>query len=356
MRKIKVGVIFGGRSGEHEVSLVSAGSIINAINREKYEILEIGITKRGWWVVEGFPLADLKNGTPKNPKPFPPELLLSLDVVFPVLHGPFGEDGTIQGLFEMLDLPYVGAGVLASSVAMDKTTAKKAFHNAGLPVVPHIALSHHFWEKEPNKVLNEIESYLGYPCFVKPSALGSSVGITKVKGRGDLAPAIKLAFEFDLRILIEKGVSAREIECSVLGNDELIVSKPGEIIPGREFYDYYDKYIGGKTKFVIPAKLPKGIIEEVRRIATAAFRAIDCAGLARVDFLLDKESGKLYLSELNTMPGFTPISMYPKLLMASGISYPELIDRLIVLGIERYKEKSKLRYSITPPEEWYRKG
>lgn len=355
MKKIRVGVIFGGKSGEHEVSLVSASSIINAIDKRKYEVVEIGITKDGRWVVEGKPLADLKGGTPKNPTSFPPEVLLSLDVAFPVLHGPFGEDGTIQGLFEMLDLPYVGAGVLASAIAMDKATAKRLFRDAGLPVVPHIVLSRSRWEEEPDRALDEIEGALGYPCFVKPSALGSSVGITKVKTRGDLAPAIKLAFEFDFKVLIEKGIPAREIECSVLGNEELIVSPPGEVIPEREFYDYYDKYVGGKTKFEIPAKLPKEKIEEVRKIARTAYKLIDCAGLARVDFLLDKENGKLYLSELNTMPGFTEISMYPKLLALSGIPYPELIDRLITLGIERYNMRKRLRYTITPPEDWYRK-
>ena len=275
---------------------------------------------------------------------------INVDVIFPVLHGTFGEDGTIQGLLELADIPYVGAGVLGSAAGMDKDIMKSLFIAAGIPIVKHVTILRSAWEKDPKKVQKLVESKLTYPVFVKPANLGSSVGISKAHNRKELGPAIEEAAKFDRKIVIEQGVGgkkekAREIECSVLGNDEPAASVPGEIVPGKEFYDYTAKYLDEGSQLIIPAKLTKAETKKVQELAVAAFQAVDCSGLARVDFLMDPKTRKIYLNEINTMPGFTAISMYPKLWAASGLAYADLIDRLIQLGIERHEDKKKNQYS-----------
>jgi D-alanine-D-alanine ligase len=275
---------------------------------------------------------------------------INVDVIFPVLHGTFGEDGTIQGLLELADIAYVGAGVLGSAAGMDKDIMKSLFIAAGIPIVKHVTILRGAWEKDPKKVQKLVESKLIYPVFVKPANLGSSVGISKAHNRKELGPAIEEAAKFDRKIVIEQGVGgkkekAREIECSVLGNDEPVASVPGEIVPGKEFYDYTAKYVDEGSQLIIPAKLTKAETKKVQELAVAAFQAVDCSGLARVDFLMDPKTGKIFLNEINTMPGFTAISMYPKLWAASGLEYADLIDRLIQLGIERHEDKKKNQYS-----------
>ncbi|HEX6504546.1 MAG TPA: D-alanine--D-alanine ligase family protein [Terriglobales bacterium] len=392
MKKLRVGVLFGGRSGEHEVSLLSAASVLNAIDKNKYEVVPIGITKEGRWLTaehaerlltgqhEARPLragdpevtpgaAVLQKGeavvVPPEPVhrerglvPFQSEAMtrrasdraINVDVIFPVLHGTFGEDGTIQGLLELADLPYVGAGVLGSAAGMDKDIMKSLFRAAGLPIVKHVTFLRSEWETNPKRVQKVVESKLKYPVFVKPANLGSSVGITKAHNRKELPACIDEAAKFDRKIIVEEGVGgakkkAREIECSVLGNDQPQASVPGEIVPIKEFYDYAAKYLDEGSELVIPAKLTKSETRKVQQLATAAFQAVDCSGLARVDFLMDPKTRKIYLNEINTMPGFTAISMYPKLWAATGVSYPDLIDRLIQLGLERHAEKMKNQYS-----------
>lgn len=395
MSKLRVGVLFGGRSGEHEVSLLSAASVLNAIDKNKYEVVPIGITKEGRWLtagaaerlLQGKPAEDgrhLRAGDPEATPAaavlakgeavvVPPEPVhrqggglvpfegaalgrrasdraINVDVIFPVLHGTFGEDGTIQGLLELADIPYVGAGVLGSAAGMDKDIMKSLFRAAGLPIVKHVTFLRSAWESEPKKIQKLVESKLKYPVFVKPANLGSSVGITKAHNRGELGPCIQEAAKFDRKIIVEEGVGgkkqkAREIECSVLGNDKPEASIPGEIVPSKEFYDYDAKYLDEGSQLVIPAKLSKSETTRVRALAIAAFQAVDCSGLARVDFLMDPKSRRIYVNEINTMPGFTAISMYPKLWAASGLSYPDLIDRLVQLGLERHQEKKKNRYS-----------
>jgi D-alanine-D-alanine ligase len=390
--KIRVGVLFGGRSGEHEVSLLSAASVLDNIDKKKYDVVPIGITKQGQWLTSGHAerllrgehkegrhlragdpettasAAVLAKGegvlVPPQPSSNSNSLLpfetdtrshaaaqsIAVDVIFPVLHGTFGEDGTIQGLLELADIAYVGAGVLGSAAGMDKDVMKSLFKSAGLPIVKHVTVLRSQWEKDPLKIRKEIEKKLKYPVFVKPANLGSSVGISKVRDRGELDGAMYEAAKYDRKIVIEEGVGgknrkAREIECSVLGNDDPIASVPGEIVPSAEFYDYNAKYVDEGSKLLIPAKISKKKQKEVQQMAVAAFRAVDCSGLGRIDFLLDPKTEKIYLNEINTMPGFTSISMYPKLWSASGIPYPELIDRLIQLGIERHADKQRNRYS-----------
>ena len=393
MKKIRVGILFGGRSGEHEISLLSAASVFKAINGNKFDVVPIGITKDGRWVtagdaerlLSGKPLeherqlragdpdatsaaAVLHNGeaviVPPEPHraaamtPFQSEApsrrasdrAINVDVIFPVLHGTFGEDGTIQGLLELADIPYVGAGVLGSAAGMDKDIMKSLFRATGLPIVKHVTFLRGDWEAAPKKIQKEVEKKLKYPGFVKPANLGSSVGISKARDTKELAMAIDEAAKFDRKIVVEEGVGgkknkAREIECAVLGNDKPDASVPGEIVPGAEFYDYAAKYLDEGSQLIIPAKLTKAESKRVRELAIAAFRAVDCSGLARVDFLMDPKSRKIYLNEINTMPGFTSISMYPKLWAASGVSYPELIERLIRLGMERHADKKKNQYS-----------
>jgi len=349
--KLRVGVIFGGRSGEHEVSLVSARSVMNAMDRTKYEVVPIGIDREGRWVTGGDPMAYLESIAKVRLKGFrsqpfqegvqvggtlPPEgLFQEIDVVFPVLHGPFGEDGTIQGLLEMVGVPYVGSGVAASAVGMDKSLAKKVFQSRGFPVLPYEAISRSKWRTSREGILQRVGSRFRYPVFVKPANLGSSVGISKVGKEEDLAGAVEFAARYDRKILIEQGIPAREIECSVLGNEEPIASVPGEVKPGKEWYDYEAKYQSEATQLIIPAPIPPDLARKVQEIAVGAYEAIGCEGLARVDFLLDKSTGELYLNEINTMPGFTDVSMYPKLWEATGITYRELVDRLIELALEK---------------------
>ncbi len=401
MKKLRVGILFGGRSGEHEISLLSAASVFKAIDSNKYEVVPIGITKDGRWLTasdaerllhgnagegpirlrSGQVRATLRAGDPDTTASaavlqngeavvFPPEphkssmtpfqtdmpvrrasdRAINVDVIFPVLHGTFGEDGTIQGLLELADIPYVGAGVLGSAAGMDKDIMKSLFCAAGLAIVKHVTVLRSEWESSPKKVQKLVESKLKYPVFVKPANLGSSVGISKVRDRRELGPAIDEAAKFDRKIVIEEGVGgkknkAREIECSVLGNDKPEASVPGEIVPSAEFYDYSAKYLDEGSQLIIPAKLTKAETKKVQDLAIAGFRAVDGSGLARVDFLMDPKSRKIYLNEINTMPGFTSISMYPKLWAASGVRYSELISRLIQLGLDRHAEKKRNQYS-----------
>ena len=392
MKKIRVGILFGGRSGEHEVSLLSAASVLAAIDRSKYEVVPIGITKEGRWVAaahaerllggesakhlragdpEATPAAAiLRKGESVLVPPVPSEALvpferdaaaighagseqvLSVDVIFPVLHGTFGEDGTIQGLFELAGMAYVGSGVLGSAAGMDKDAMKRLFQSVRLPMVKWVTILRGEWEKSPRKVRSRIEAALRYPVFVKPANLGSSVGITKVHDARELGPAIGLAARFDRKIVVEQGVGgkkgkARELEVAVLGNDAPDASVVGEVVPGKEFYDYEAKYLSEGSDLIVPAKLTRAQTKEVREMAIAAFKACDCAGLARVDFLMEPgKTGRIYVNEINTLPGFTSISMYPRLWAASGLPYPRLIDRLLELAIERRADKDRNRYSL----------
>ncbi|HEY4380148.1 MAG TPA: D-alanine--D-alanine ligase family protein [Acidobacteriaceae bacterium] len=413
-KKLRIGILFGGRSGEHEVSLLSAASILKAIDRKKYDVVPIGIDKQGRWLsgVDAQRLlagpeppipamlhalnqdaagndpefaaaaAVLRSGEELHIPALPPHLHVpaspgfattaelaqpsnslaaSLDVVFPVLHGTFGEDGTIQGLFELADIAYVGSGVLGSSAAMDKDAMKRLFAAAGLPQTPYVPLLRSAWRSDPKGSIRLIEKSLTYPVFVKPANLGSSVGISKVHNRGELAPALDLAASFDRKLVIEQGVGGqgvkpRELEVSVLGNDEAEASVIGEIVPNKEFYDYESKYESSETPSlpIIPAKLTRAESSQIRAMALAAFRACDCAGLARVDFLMEPardakgravRKPRIFLNEINTLPGFTSISMYPKLWQASGLPYKRLIDRLITLALERHREKQETRFT-----------
>ena len=416
-KKLRIGVLFGGRSGEHEISLLSAASILQAIDRKKYEVVPIAITKQGHWLsgpeaqrlLHGpeppallspaheseaesdaefaISAAVLRSGEPLNiphlpPHPHLPEtinlsasaeiahpsssLTASLDVVFPVLHGTFGEDGTIQGLFELADIAYIGSGVLGSAAAMDKDAMKRLFAAAGLPQTPYLTLLRSAWRADPKRATRLIEKSLAYPLFVKPANLGSSVGISKVKARSELAAAIDLAATFDRKLVIEQGVGGpgakpRELEVSILGNDAPEASVVGEIVPNREFYDYESKYADSPASPsipIVPARLTKSEAKQVREMALAAFRACDCAGLARVDFLMEpaakgskagkkKSKPRIFVNEINTMPGFTSISMYPKLWQATSLSYKKLIDRLIDLAVERHREKQQTQFSKT---------
>jgi D-alanine-D-alanine ligase len=320
-----VAVIYGGRSGEHEISVRSAESILKAMDRAKYEIAEYFISKEGKW----------------RPGPILPEpgAHPDIDVVFPVLHGTFGEDGTVQGLLELADLPYVGAGVLASSLAMDKEMMKRVCHERGLPVVEYVTLLRGSMDT------GEVMARLPFPVFVKPANLGSSVGISKAKNRAELDKAVALAAEYDRKVIVERGITGREFECSVLGNQQPEASLPCEVMPSRDFYDYEDKYILDKAKFKLPADLPPEKTAELRRLAVECYRAVECEGMARVDFLLEGATGRLYINEINTIPGFTSISMYPKMWEQTGLAYPKLIDRLIELAIERHAAKKATKFT-----------
>ncbi len=378
-KRLRVAVLYGGRSGEHEVSLASAAAVFANLDRSRYEPVAIRLEKDGRWVLADRPpsaasaaevIEQSRHETGSRvrsgrevlvpPKPGTDTLLvldkrtseesdavvsltgLAVDVVFPVLHGPYGEDGTVQGLLELADVAYVGCGVLASAVGMDKLVMKTVFSASGLRVPDWVAVSRAEWRENPQEITRRIERSLTYPLFVKPANLGSSLGISKVAGRGTLAAAIDEAARYDRRIVVERAVpDAREIECAVLGNDAPSASVPGEIIPSREFYDYEAKYIDGMSRLEIPARLDDGVAEQVRALAIDAFKAIDGAGLARVDFLLSRSTGELFVNEINTMPGFTTISMYSKLWAASGTDYPTLVDRLIALAIERHQERQK---------------
>ncbi len=366
--KIRIGVIFGGRSGEHEISLMSAHSILAALNPEKYTITQIGITHQGAWLVgdgllEAFEKNAIQSLTPGAMFPDPTrhglymiqsgqqgEILnyvSDLDVIFPVLHGTFGEDGTIQGFLEMLDIAYVGAGVLGSSLGMDKAVFKDVMRTVGVPVVDSITVNRREIRENMDDILRRCETLASYPLFVKPVNLGSSVGIAKCHNRSDLLEGIVDAARYDRRVLIERGVNAREIEVSVLGNDDPKASVPGEIIPADEFYSYEAKYHNDRSQLIIPAALSVEMTQRIQSIAIKAFMAVDCAGMARADFLVDKTTEAIYLNEINTIPGFTRISMYPKLWNASGLSYPELVDRLVELALERKYERDQNEYRYT---------
>ena len=366
-KKLRVGLIFGGRSGEHEVSLASAKAIMENLDRDKYEIVPIGITKQGSWLLGAEP-AQLLAGkqsdqatrstavtltgdpTVRRLIPLQSEEPLqengALDVIFPVMHGPYGEDGTLQGLLEMANVPYVGCGVLGSALGMDKEKMKMVFQAVGLPNVDYLVYRRNQWEHEPEEVMDAIEERLGYPCFVKPVNLGSSVGVNKAHDRAELANAMQTAAEYDRKIIIEQGIDCRELETAILGNDTPIASVVGEVVASGEFYDYNAKYVDNKSQVIIPANLPQEIAEEVRRQAIAAFMALDLSGLARVDFFLERTTNKIYINEVNTLPGFTQISMYSKLWTASGLPYPTLLDRLIELAQERYDDHQRNRTSL----------
>jgi D-alanine-D-alanine ligase len=369
-RKIRVGVLFGGRSGEHEISLMSAESVMGSLDATKYEVVPVGITKSGRWVT-GDALAALSEGRePTEPaallpdphssallrldsdQPGSPTLseIATLDVVFPVMHGPYGEDGTVQGLLELANLPYIGAGVVGSAVGMDKAVFKYVMEANGLPVLPWRLFLSSEWTRRPEEILDEAEQALQYPIFVKPANLGSSVGISKCYKREELIAGMEEAASYDRRIIVEQGIRGRELEVAVLGNDEPTASVVGEIRPRRDFYDYIAKYVDEDSELIIPAPLEPHMAGEVQRLAVEAYKAIDCAGLGRVDLLLDRDSGRLYVNEINTIPGFTRISMYPKLWEATGLSYPELLDRLIDLALERHEQKGRLKTSFQLPE------
>ncbi len=364
--KIRVGVLFGGQSGEHEVSLVSARAVIDGLDREKYDVVPIGITKEGRWLAGPDPLgalvamadrAKLPSSMSVEPESKSAALAIAesaygarepitllrseqaVDVVFPVLHGPMGEDGTVQGLLELAQVPYVGCGVLASAVGMDKAMMKAAFAAAGLPLLPWLLLRRVDVERDMAAAVAQVEGALRYPVFVKPANMGSSVGITKAADRESLERGLAEACRYDRRIVVEQGIPAREIEVSVLGNDEPEASVPGEVVPANEWYDYEAKYLSDASQILIPAPIAPELAAQVRELAVRAFMAVDGAGLARVDFLLDRESGALYLNEVNTMPGFTPVSMYAKMWEASGLSYPALLDKLITLALERHRAR-----------------
>lgn len=379
-RKLKIGVIFGGRSGEHAVSLASARSILNALDREKYDLVPIGITHDGRWLLTGDPLKALTNGiettggTPVSLRADPAGagMLIplgdaatlpvaasagdgagafdgALDVVFPVLHGTYGEDGTVQGLLELADVAYVGAGVLGSAIGMDKVAQKELCRYHGLPTVDFRLVTAAQWARERERLLHELQARFTYPLFVKPANLGSSVGISKVHNAAEFETAIDLAAGYDRRVIVEAGAgNVREIEVSVLGNDDPVASVPGEILPSGEFYDYNAKYVSGNSGLIIPADLPPETAATVRQIAVEAFRILDCAGMARVDFFVERETNRVLLNEINTIPGFTQISMYPKLWEASGVTYRQLVDRLIELAQERHQQKKKLVRDYQP--------
>lgn len=352
--RLNVAVVFGGKSGEHEVSLMSATNIINAMDKEKYNIYMMGITKQGKWMTYKGDVNKIIDGSWEEEAAgldreetinllfsgiFDDEAKKKIDVVFPVLHGPNGEDGTIQGLFEMLDIPYVGCGVMASALGMDKDFSKQLFERAGLPVGDYIVMLKEDINKDMAYAAGTIEGKFAYPVFIKPANMGSSVGITKAHNRKELIDGLTEACRYDRKILIEENINCREIECSVLGNNDPVASGVGEIIPSKEFYDYEAKYFDdGKSVLVIPAELPDNKIQEIREIAVKAYKSLGCCGMARVDFFLEKGTEKVYLNELNTIPGFTKISMYPKLWDTAGLSCGKLIDRLIELAIERYNE------------------
>ncbi len=408
MKKLRVGVLFGGRSGEHEVSLLSAASVLAALDREKYEVVPVGITKQGRWLMandaelllsgrgtgeqasttlragnpgETTSAAVLARGSsilmPPEPGaglvPFEVDEMdhavhvsdhaasgqstgkaLALDVVLPVLHGTFGEDGTMQGLLELAGLPYAGSGVLGSAAGMDKDVMKRLFASDGLPIPKHVTLLRSSWHADAKKTIKTVEAALEYPLFVKPANGGSSVGISKAHTRKELVTALELAAQYDRKLVVEQAVGggrkgtgkARELEVAVLGNDRPEASVVGEIVPVKEFYDYEAKYLSEGSELVLPAKLTRSQAKQIRAMAIRAFQACDCAGLARVDFLMEPGSrGRLYLNEINTLPGFTSISMYPKLWAASGVPYPELLDRLIALALERARERAQTSYS-----------
>ena len=367
--KLTVGVLFGGRSGEHAVSLRSAASVMEAMDKSRYRVVPVGITEQGSWLAGGDPMGALKNNKipgdccfavmtadPQNPgllllDPESPDRIkdfVKLDLIFPVLHGPYGEDGTVQGLLELSGLPYAGSGVLASAAGMDKVIMKILFKQANLPIGDYLYFNSTRWAQAREQLIEQIKEQLGYPCFVKPANLGSSVGVSKAHDPPSLIEGVEEAMRYDNKIVVEALIEGREIECSVLGDEAPLASVPGEIIPCNEFYDYWAKYIDDRSELVIPAPMDQAMEEKVKACAIAAFQAVECSGLARVDFFLNDETGMLYVNEVNTMPGFTSISMYPKLWEASGVSYPEQIDRIIQVALQRHRRKKVLLTSFEP--------
>ncbi len=367
--KLTVGVLFGGRSGEHAVSLRSAASVMEAMDRDRYRVFPVGITEQGRWLAGGDPMAALQNNEipgdcfhavldvdPQKPRlllldPGEPERIhefVDLDLVFPVLHGPYGEDGTLQGLLELAGLPYAGSGVLASAAGMDKVVMKILFRHMGLPVGDFIYFNSIRWSQEKDQLMEQVKQKLGYPCFVKPANLGSSVGVSKASDPSSLVTGVEEAMRYDSKVVVEAFIKGREIECSILGDEAPLASVPGEIIPCNEFYDYWAKYIDNRSDLIIPAPMDESMEQKVKEYAIAAFQAVELSGLARVDFFLDEEANQLYVNEVNTMPGFTSISMYPKLWEASGVPYPELIDRLIQIALQRHRRKKMLLTSFEP--------
>lgn len=360
-RKLRVGIVYGGKSGEHEVSLSTAQAVMNAFDYDKYELIPFYIMKSGQWRVgstlegplssqEDLQLESAAGGTVKAMEMLftglesPSAHRQGIDVMFPLVHGTNGEDGTIQGLFEMANVPYVGAGVLASAVGMDKAFMKQAFHIAGLPQCKYVDFIAAEWNRNQDEVLDRTEQVLGYPCFVKPANLGSSVGISKARNRAELVDAVAYALKYDRKVVVEEFVDAREVEVSVLGNDEPMASVPGEIMSSNEFYDYKAKYVDGKSKMAIPAPIDVELAARIREMAVTAYRAIDGSGLSRVDFFVRRSDMQVFINEVNTMPGFTPFSMYPLMWKETGVSYQELLDRLIELALERFEAKQKLFY------------
>lgn len=355
-RRIRAIVLFGGKSGEHDVSLRSAQTVIGALDPDRYEVIPVGITRDGQWLNGGDPMTALTATSPlfaiadggetqsKVPVAVDAGLPAALsadevDIVIPVLHGPMGEDGTVQGMLELSGIPYVGSGVLGSAVAMDKGIAKTILAQAGIPQVPWLTVTRREWERDPGAVTARVADELGFPCFTKPANMGSSVGVAKVHDLKELAASMDLAARFDRRIVIEQGVDARELEVAVLGNDDPVASIAGEIVPSREFYDYEAKYIDDNSELLIPAPIDPATLAELQRIAVAAFRALDLAGMARVDFFLERTSGQVLLNEVNTIPGFTSISMFPLLWAASGVPLPELVDRLVGYALDRHRDR-----------------
>jgi D-alanine-D-alanine ligase len=371
-KKLRVGVIFGGRSGEHEVSVASAASVMAALDKDKYDVVPIGITPEGRWLagadpqrmIAGVPMQEAgtpesavtavtmtgdptRNGLVPVGAAAVEDVTRPLDIVIPVLHGTYGEDGTLQGLLEMAGVAYAGGGVLGSALGMDKEKAKMVFSAAGLPVVPWLIARRHEFERDAASVCDRVEAQFAYPVFAKPVNLGSSVGVGKAHDRAELESVLHTALEYDRKAIVEPGVSCRELECGVLGNDEPIASVVGEVVPSNEFYDYRAKYVDNASRLCIPAEIPAETAESIRQMAVAAFLALDLSGLARVDFFLDINTGQVYVNEVNTMPGFTQISMYPKLWEATGVPYPDLLDRLIRLGLERHADKQRNRTRFT---------
>lgn len=343
MNKIRIALLFGGRSAEHEISLASAAAIYSHLDKNKFSVISLYLNQAGLWRQVDSPLLpgkELDQGTfhsflpwvSKQPAPLP-----AVDIYFPILHGPYGEDGTIQGLFELAGVPYIGAAVLSSAAGMDKAVAKVLFQAKNLPVGRYRVIRIRDWENDPGLIERDIARDFAFPIFIKPANLGSSVGISRVKDPGQIETGLNEAFRYDCKVLVEEGITGREIECSVIGNDLPRASLPGEVIPFREFYDYQDKYIEGKTKFVIPAELPPEKTTEIQQLAVAAYTAVECSGMARVDFFLQENTQKIFLNEINTIPGFTEISMYPKLWEKSGLPFNRLLEELVALGMERHK-------------------
>jgi D-alanine-D-alanine ligase len=369
--KIRLAVLYGGRSAEHQVSVVSARSVMEALDPDRFEVVPVAITRQGAWLLpERSPLElTAPDGTLPEVEPAGTEVALrpeqraasggsgglmagppekssgagigQVDVVFPILHGPFGEDGTVQGLFELADLPYVGSGVLASALAMDKAMAKVVLAQAGLPQAPYLTVAERAWRADPARVAAEVAGRLHYPVFTKPARLGSSIGISKVKTPDELAAGLEAAFAHDAKALVEQGIAARELECGVLGNDAPEASVVGEVIPGREFYDFEAKYLDESLKLEIPAQVPDAVSDRVRELSLRAFGALDCEGFARVDFFYEEATGRVLLNEVNTIPGFTPKSMFPMLWAASGLAYRELVARLVDLAVERHAARKR---------------